>query len=66
MRETQRSAESAGQVTIVWWMPQQFWEESLKANPAVPAEARQQVLGGLAGYTVIAMLRAKAGAAGLE
>jgi hypothetical protein len=66
VRDTQRSAESAGQITTVWWMPQQFWDESLKANPAVPAEARQQVLSSLEGYTIIAMLRARVGAAGLE
>ncbi len=66
VRETQRSAESGGQITMVWWLPQQFWEESLKANPALPAEARQQVLGGLADYTVIALLKGKAGAGGLS
>jgi hypothetical protein len=66
VRETQRSVESNGQVTMVWWMPQQFWDESLKANPALPAEARQQVLNGLADYTVVALLKAKAGAGGLS
>jgi hypothetical protein len=66
VRDTQRSSETAGQVTMVWWMPQQFWDESLKANPAIPAEARQQVLGTLEGYTIVAMLRARVGGAGLE
>jgi hypothetical protein len=63
--ETQRTAQSEGQITMAWWMPQQFWEESMKANPAVPAEARDQVLAALGDYTIVAMMRAKAGATGL-
>lgn len=65
VRETQRTFESGGQVTLVWWMPLQFWDESMKANAATPAEARTAVLNGLADYTIIAMLRAKAGLGGL-
>jgi hypothetical protein len=66
VRDTQRMTEAGGQVTMVWWLPLQFWEESLKANPALPAEARQQILGGLADYNVIAMLRARTGATGFS
>jgi hypothetical protein len=66
IRETQRASEAGGQLTMVWWMPVQFWDESLKANPAVPAEARTQVLAALADYNIIAMLRAKPGAAGFS
>lgn len=65
IRDTQRTAESGGSMTMVWWMPQQFWEESLKANPAVPEAARTQVLAALSDYTIIAMLRAKPGVTGL-
>jgi hypothetical protein len=63
--ETQRSSAVDGTVQIVWWMPQQFWVESMNANPAVPAEARTQVLAVLADYTIVAMMRAKAGALGI-
>jgi len=65
VRETQRTADTNGQITMVWWMPQQFWQASMDANPATPAEARAMVLNGLADYTVIAMLRAKPGATGV-
>jgi hypothetical protein len=63
--ETQRTTQTNGQMTMAWWMPQQFWEESMKANPAVPAAARDQVLAALGDYTVVAMLRAKVGVTGL-
>ncbi len=49
VRETQRTTTTGGQVGMVWWIPVQFWEESLNANPAVPPEARSQVLGALGG-----------------
>lgn len=65
VQETQRSTAADGTLQIVWWMPQQFWEESMNANPAVPAEARTQLLSTLADYTIIAMMRAKAGALGI-
>jgi hypothetical protein len=65
VRETQRTTTTDGQVGMVWWIPVQFWEESLNANPAVPPEARSQVLGALSDYTVIGVLRAGAGLGGL-
>jgi hypothetical protein len=37
----------------------------MKANPSVPAAARDQVLAALSDYTVIAMMRAKTGVTGL-
>jgi hypothetical protein len=66
VRETQRSSEAGGHLAMVWWLPVQFWEESLKANPAVTPEMRSQVLGALADYNVIALVRAKPGAAGFS
>jgi hypothetical protein len=65
VRDTQRTSSAGGQVSMVWWIPVQFWEESLNANPSVPPEARAQVLGALADYTVIGVLRAGAGLGGL-
>jgi hypothetical protein len=66
VRETQHTAQSNGEITMVWWMPYQFWEESMKANPALTAEARAQVLAPLADYSLFALLRAKIGAAGMS
>lgn len=66
VRDTQRTSEAGGSMTLVWWMPAQFWEESLKANPALPEAMRTQVLSVLADYNVFALLRAKPGAGGLS
>lgn len=63
--ETQRTAQRDGQMTMAWWMPQQFWQESMNANPSVPAAAREQILTALSDYTIVAMMRARTGATGL-
>jgi hypothetical protein len=65
VRETQVSTTTDGQITMIWWMPNQFWDLSLKGNPAVPAAAREQLLATLSDYMLVAVLRANAGASGL-
>jgi hypothetical protein len=65
VRDTQRTTQANGDITMVMWMPQQFWEESMKGNPALTAEGRAQVLAPLADYALFGVMRAKVGAAGL-
>jgi len=65
MREVQRVTQANGDITMVIWMPQQFWEESMKGNPALTPEGRAQVLAPLADYALFGVMRAKVGAAGL-
>jgi hypothetical protein len=65
LRDTQRTTQANGDITLVMWMPQQFWEESMKSNPALTAEGRAQVLAPLADYALFGVMRAKIGAAGI-
>jgi nucleotide-binding universal stress UspA family protein len=66
VRDTQWFAVEDGKVSMVWWIPPQFWEESLRGNPGVTDEMRRQVIGIMSEYTVVAMLRAIATPAGIE
>ncbi len=66
LRDTQRTTQANGDITMVMWMPQQFWEESMKGNPALTAEGRAQVLAPLAEYALFGVMRAKVGAGGLS
>jgi hypothetical protein len=43
-------------------MPQQFWEEAMKGNPALTDEGRAQVLAPLADYALFGVMRAKVAA----
>ena len=65
LRDTQRTTQANGDITMVMWMPQQFWEESMKGNPALTPEGRAQVLAPLADYALFGVMRAKVGAGGL-
>lgn len=66
LRDAQRTTQAEGNLTMVMWMPQQFWEESMKSNPALTAEGRAQVLAPLADYALFGVMRAKVGAAGIS
>ncbi len=65
-RDTQRTTQANGDITSWWWMPQQFWEEAMKGNPALTDEGRAQVLAPLADYALFGVMRAKVGGAGIS
>lgn len=64
VQETQHISGDSGQITMVWWMPQAFWDQNLTASGVSPEE-KAQVLKVLQDYTLFALLRAKVGASGL-
>ena len=61
-----RTVQSGDQITMVIWMPTQFWDEVLKANAAaLPDEARKQMLAMLEDYSVVGVLRGKIALGGM-
>jgi len=58
-RETQRMSQTSQQLTLVWWMPQAFWEASMSNSPALSPEGRAQMLAVLDNYMIFAIARAK-------
>src|SRR5215467_4966411 len=44
VRETQKSSQEPGEVTLVWWLPEQFWRASLQQSPNVPPEQVDEFL----------------------
>jgi hypothetical protein len=52
MAETQRMATEPHQVTIVWWVPTAFWDESLKKDTELTAEGKARTISVLDQYTV--------------
>ena len=66
MRDTQRMTTADGQLTMVSWFPQQFWDESMKAAAAVPLQMRERMVAAMSDYAVFAVARAKLGAAGIS
>ncbi len=65
VRDTQRMVVNEGQVSMVWWIPQQFWAESFADNKTLPEDVRAQILQVMSNYTVLAVLKGRAVAAQL-
>ena len=65
VRDTQHMSVQDGRISLVWWIPVQFWEESLKANTGVPEAMRAQITSVLAEYNIVALMRATTGPGGI-
>ena len=66
VRDTQRTSVDDGKFSMVWWIPVQYWDESLKSTANVPDAVRAQITSIMGEYNVVALLRADAGAGGIE
>jgi hypothetical protein len=64
--ETQQSSTVAQQLTMVWWIPAEFWDVSLAGNPNVTPDTAAQVHAAFQDYQVFALLRANTGLQGLS
>jgi hypothetical protein len=65
IHETQQSVTVGQQFTMAWWIPPEFWQVSLAANPNVPAQTATEILNVFHDYQVFALVRANAGLQGL-
>ncbi len=66
VRDTQRVMIEENQISMVWWLPLEFWSESVRANPDLTPEARSEIVSAMSDYTIIAALRGRAGKDSLE
>lgn len=66
LRDTQRLTVKENSVSMVWWIPKQFWEESFGANVGLPPEARNQIMAVMGNYTILALLRGNVSPDGLS
>jgi hypothetical protein len=56
IRETQKSSQGPGQISLVWWLPEQFWQVSLGQRPTITKAQADQFLKIIRRYTTIAVL----------
>ena len=62
--ETQASAGGTNSIDLVWWIPVEFWEATLRQNEAVPEFQVTQMLGVLENYSILAVVQADISAFG--
>jgi hypothetical protein len=65
VRDTQRTTTEGDVFSLVWWIPEQFWDESLKSNPGVPQAMRTQITSVMGEYNIVALLRASVAGGGV-
>ncbi|MFA5785319.1 MAG: hypothetical protein WC962_10615, partial [Phycisphaerae bacterium] len=61
MQETQKMSQAADEITLVWWLPEQFWQASLAQDPTVTPEQKEQLLSTLRPYVMLAVVDGQMG-----
>lgn len=54
VRETQKTRRNGEEISMLWWMPTEYWEAAFNENPNVSREDKDYLLGLLSKYTIIA------------
>ena len=65
IHDTQQTANQGSTITLVWWIPPEFWQVSLAANGSVPPDQVSQVIAAVRDYQIFALVRASTGIQGL-
>lgn len=63
-QETQRMSQKPDAMTMVWWIPEEFWSASLSQNPSVTAEQTEEFLRVIRPYTMVVVVDGTMGAFG--
>lgn len=64
LEETQMMAEGADDLTIVWWVPVEFWKASFAQDPSVSKADADEIINALGPYTIIAAVDGRIGTFG--
>jgi hypothetical protein len=64
IRETQKTSQAPNEMTLVWWLPEQFWQASLGRDPNATKAQVDQLLNTIRPYTMIAVVDGRVGAFG--
>lgn len=59
IQETQKKSERTGEISFVWWIPQEYWQLSFAQNPTITPEQSEKVLSVFRPYTIIAVVDGK-------
>lgn len=56
--ETQVMEGGNNSIDLIWWIPTEFWEATMRQNPDVPTEQVDQIIGVLRNHSVLAVVQA--------
>jgi hypothetical protein len=58
-RETQKSGNRPGRITLVWWMPPEFWKLAMLATGTVPTDKVDEAVARLEDANVFLVIDGK-------
>ncbi|MGH8101115.1 MAG: hypothetical protein ACREIW_07445 [Chthoniobacterales bacterium] len=64
VRETQKQGTRSGRLTLVWWIPPEFWRVAFAASASVPMDKAEELISSIQGVNVFAVFDAKVSAFG--
>jgi hypothetical protein len=53
VQETQRMSDRSGEMTLIWWIPEEFWRASLEQDPNMTAAQTEEFIKVLRPYMLI-------------
>ena len=62
--ETQQMSSSSDKIEMVWWIPDEFWEESFKSDPTMKKEDIDEWINIVSDYSVFLVLSGDIGSFG--
>ena len=63
-QETQQLRQDQNQIDMVWWIPNEFWEASFKANPVITPEQQEEFIKVVDQYSIFCVMEGTIGAFG--
>ncbi len=56
IQETQKRSDKPGEMTFVWWIPEEYWQASFSQNPNMTPDQIEEFLKVFRPYTLIAVV----------
>lgn len=64
VRDTQKQGTRSGRLTLVWWIPPEFWRVAFAASASVPMDKAEELISSIRDVNVFAVFDAKVSAFG--
>jgi hypothetical protein len=61
VRETQKQGSRPGRITLVWWIPSEFWRVAMRSSGAIPVDKIEEMVSAVSDINVFLIIDAKVG-----
>ncbi len=56
IQETQKRSDKPGEMTFIWWIPEEYWQVSFSQNPNITAAQIEEQIKVFRPYTIVAVV----------